>query len=539
MNPVTAYAKSVTSGEIIACKWVRLACERHLRDLDDDRFFFDEAEAQRWIDFFPENLRHYKGECAGQPFHLEPWEEFIIGCIFGWKLSDTGKRRFRYAYIEVPRKNGKTAIVAGVGVAGLLDEPGAEVYSVATKEDQAKLAWRDGLTFIKNSQHLSRTLKTRVKSIHYDSGDAVWKPLGSDSDTLDGLNPSIAIMDELHAWKSRALYDVIDDAMGARAEPLILIITTAGYNKNGICYEQRKHVEQILETTIADESYFGIIYTVDDPDKWDDEDEWRKANPNLGVSKSWEFMRDQAARAKQMPTKLNAFLNKQLNIWTEAEVTWLPLDKWDACNGDAEMSGPCFAGLDLASVSDTASFVRYWPETGLVVSAFWIPADGAKKRSETDRVPYLDWIRQGLIRATEGNVTDYDVIRRDIGLIAEEYPIEEVAFDRWNATQIVTQLQGDGMTMVPFGQGFSSMSAPSKELEKLVIGAKLRHRGNPVLRWMAGNVVTRLDPAENIKPDKEKSREKIDGIVALIMAIGRAQVHTPKEEPKIPTITFA
>lgn len=530
MNPVTAYAKAVTSGEIIACKWVRLACERHLRDLDDDRFFFDEAEAQRWIDFFPQNLRHYKGECAGQPFHLEPWEEFIIGCIFGWKLADTGKRRFRYAYIEVPRKNGKTTLVAGIGVGGLLDEPGAEVYTVATKEDQAKLAWRDGVTFIKNSPHLSKALRTRIKAIHFDPGHAIWRPLGSDSETQDGLNPSIAIMDELHAWKSRDLFDVIDDAMGARAQPLIPIITTAGYNKNGICYEQRQHVESILETTIDDESYFGIIFTVDDPDNWDCETEWQKANPNLGISKTWEFMRDQAARAKQMPSKLNAFLNKQLNIWTEAEVSWLPMDQWDACAGDAEMSGPCFAGLDLASVSDIAAFVRYWPETGLVFPTFWIPEEGARKREKESRVPYPEWIRQGLIRATEGNVTDYDVIRRDILEIAEEYPIQEIPFDRWNSSQLVTQLQGDGLEMVSFGQGFASMSAPSKELEKLVAGGKLRHRGNPVLRWMAGNVVATNDPSDNIKPDKKKSREKIDGIVALIMAIGRAQVHV--EEPK-------
>lgn len=538
MNPVTKYAKSVTSGKVLSCKWVRLACERHLRDLDDDRFFFDIDEAQRWIDFYPQNLSHYKGSFAGEPFELELWEKFIIGSVFGWKWSEDGRRRFRYAYIEIPRKNGKTAIVAGVGVAGMLDEPGAEVYSVATKEDQAKLSWRDGLTFIKNSSHLTRTLKTRVKAIHHDAMDAVWKPLGSDSDTLDGLNPYFALMDELHAWKNRDLFDVIDDAMGARDNPLILMITTAGYNKNGICYEQRQHVEQILEGTISDDGYFGIIYTVDDPTKWEDEDEWRKANPNLGVSKSWEFMRDQAQRAKQMPSKLNAFLNKQLNIWTEAEINWLPMDDWDACSESAEASGPCFAALDLASVADIAAFVRYWPETGLVIPTFWVPADGARKREQSDRVPYTQWIREGLIRATEGNVTDYDVIRRDIGEIADEYPIQEIAFDRWNASQLVTQLMGDGMQMVQFGQGFVSMSAPSKELEKLVVSRKLRHAGNPVLRWMAANVVAEQDAAGNIKPSKAKSREKIDGIVALIMAIGRAQVHKPESEKPKPAIRF-
>lgn len=539
-DPVTHYARTIADGKRASCKWERLACERHLSDTEAKVFHFDAHAAANAIRFFSE-LRHYKGEHAGEAFALQPSQQFMIGSIYGWKMHKGGGRRFRYGYIEIPRKQGKTTLSAGVGIMGVLEEPGAEVYSVATKEDQAKIGWRDGRAMIKGSPELREMLSLRVKEIRFDDRESVWKPLGADSETLDGLNPSLALMDELHAWVHRDLWDVIDDGMGARLQPLIYQITTAGNNKHGICAEQRKHVCNILEKRVTDDHYFGIIYTIDEGDDPHDPASWAKANPLLGVAKSVEFMQQQSDMAKLLPGKLNAFLNKQLNIWTEQDVRWLSPTAWDACATPVDESAladaQCIGGLDMAATTDIAALVRYFPNDSggpdAVLPTFWLPEDTIAERSRRDRVPYDLWARDGLVRVTPGNVVDYDRVRADIVAMHEATPFLELAYDPWNLTQLATQLQGDGLNVIPFRQGFASMSPAAKELEKRLLGKAFAHGGNEVLRWMSSNVAIELDAAGNIKPSKRKSTERIDGIVALTMAIGRNMVQAQAATPGI------
>lgn len=534
-DPVTRYACAVADGKLkdrTPCKWERLACERHLRDIELGSYSFDQQLAADAIRLFS-SLRHYKGQFAGQSFALHPSQEFMIGAVYGWLMHPGGPRRFRYVYDEVPRKNGKTTLSAGVGIKGLLEEPGAEVYSVATKEDQAKLGWRDGRAMIKGSPGLSELLALRVKEIRFDARESVWKPLGADSETLDGLNPSTALMDELHAWTSRDLWDVIDDGMGARVQPLIFQITTAGNNRHGICMEQRRHVCSILDGKVNDDHYFGIIFTADDGDDPHDPATWFKANPLLGVAKSVEFMRQQSEMAKMLPAKLNAFLNKQLNIWTQQDVRWLSPQSWDALAAPVDehaLAGrSCFGGLDMAATTDIAALVRYFDSEGdgpdAVLATYWLPEETIRERSRRDRVPYDQWAKEGRVRVTPGNVVDYDRVRADILAMHDRTPFRELAYDPWNVTQLATQLQSDGLTVVPFRQGYATMSPAAKELEKRILGRAFTHGGDPVLSWMAGNAAVETDPAGNIKPSKRRSTERIDGIVALTMAVGRSMVH--------------
>jgi phage terminase large subunit-like protein len=495
-------------------------------DLQAGKFYFDPKAADQAISIFPK-LRHYKGQFAGRPFKLHPSQEFIIGSIYGWKVERGGKRRFDFAYVEVPRKNGKTTLSAGVGILGLLEERGAEVYSVATKEDQAKIGWKDGRAMIKRSSALSKRLALRVKEIRWDDRDSTWKPLGSDSETLDGLNPSTALYDELHAWTNRDLLDVIEDGMGARVQPLGFAITTAGSNHTGICMERRTLVCSVLEKRIQADSVFGIIFSADDGDDPHDPATWHKANPLLGEAKSEDYMRKQSDLAKATPGKLNTFLTKQLNIWVQADERWLDLGAWDACAGKEEVpdvSGmSCVAGLDLSTSIDLAAFVRRIRVDGapaILLPTFWVPDEAMKERVKRDRVPYDVWVRQGFLRTTPGNVVDYDFILRDIIAMNEQTPITGLAFDPWNATAMATRLQGAGIAVTSFRQGFQTMSPASKEFEKQILRREFCHYGNPILRWMVGHVAKETDAAENIKPSKKKSRERIDGIVASIMATG-------------------
>jgi phage terminase large subunit-like protein len=537
-RPEAAYARAVVSGKEPACKWVRLACQRHLRDLRTGKergLWFDKQEADRALQFLS-NLRLFKGEWAGQRLELQPWQQFIVGSIFGWKGPD-GYRRFRTAYNEVPRKNGKTHLAAAVGLKlfAFDAEPGAEVYSAATKKDQAKLAHRVATLMVRQSAALRKRARTYRDNLHSLETESKFEPLGADADTLDGLDPHGLIIDELHAHKTREVWDVLEGGTSARRQPLIFAITTAGYRRESICREVHDYVEKVLEGVIEDDTFFGYIATIDEGDEWENEDTWRKANPNLGASLKIEDLRRKVAKATEMPAALNSFLRQHLDIWTEQETRWITTESWDACGApvdpEALFGRRCYAGLDLASTTDVAALQLFFPPEGeekqkQTLSHFWVPDEGVLQRVRRDRVPYDAWIRDGHITATEGDVIDYDRIRADINELGERYEIVEIGADRWNATQIITQLGSDGFTVVPFGQGFRDLSAPSKELEKLILGRELAHGGNPVLRWMASNVAVKQDPAGNIKPDKSKSSEKIDGIVALVMAIGRAMVQT-------------
>ena len=539
IHPVDQYIDDVLSGAQVADKWAKLAIQRHIDDLatgEDRGIWFDPDAAQHAIDFF-QFLKHSKGRWAGQVIRLEPWQQFVLWSLFGWMREDseTGRtvRRFRYSYLEVARKNGKSTFAAGIGLYLLSvdGEPGAEVYTAATKRDQARITHAEATRMVKSSPALRKRLKIFKDNIHIVDTASKFEPLGRDADTMDGLNVHGAIIDELHAHKSGELYDILDTATGAREQPLLFSITTAGMDTHSICYELHEYTQNILEGKVEDDSHFGMIYALGDDDDWEDERNWPKANPNLGVSVSLDNLRIQANKAKEAPTRLNAFLRLRMNRWVSAVSRWVDPDKWRACGTPVSVDGlrgrTCYGGLDLSSTTDISAFVLVFPPDGAddpyrVLCRFWIPEEAMHIRSKRDRVPYDVWVHQGWIEATPGNVIDYDYILAAIDEDAERFDLRLTAYDRWGATKLSNDLQNAGHEIAQFGQGYASMSGPMKELEKLYLSGKLAHGGNPVLNWMAGNLVARMDPAGNLKPDKEKSREKIDGMVALIMGVALA-----------------
>lgn len=536
MHPVEQYIADVLSGQQVTCKQVRQAVERHVADLESGHergLHFDPDAAQHVIDFFS-FLKHSKGEWAGRAIELEPWQQFILWAVFGWKTA-AGTRRFRTAYEEVARKNGKSTIAAGVGLYLMVadGEPGAEVYTAATKRDQARITHSEATRMVKASPFLRKRLTIFKDNLHIQDTASKFEPLGADADTMDGLNVHGAVIDEVHAHKNRDVWDILETATGSRRQPLMFAITTAGFDRQSLCWSLHEYTEKVLAGIIQDDSFFGIIFSLDEGDDWEDEAVWPKANPNLGTSKKLDDMRRLALQAKEIPSKLYAFLRLHLSIWTQSETKWVPWEHWTACGKAVDAQGlrgrMCYGGLDLSSNTDISALVLVFPpevpeDDYQVLCRFWIPEDAMVERSRRDRVPYDAWVRQGHIVATTGHVIDYDFIMSQVDEYMQVYDLREIAFDRWGATKIASDLieLGGEEFMVQFGQGFASMSPPAKELEKLILSHKLAHGNNPVLNWMADNLVVRQDPAGNIKPDKEKSIEKIDGMVALVMALDRA-----------------
>lgn len=540
--------EDVLAGLVPTCRQVQYACQRHLDDKasqEERGLYFDEDAAKQAVYFFSV-LRHWKGEWAEQAIVLEPWQQFIIWSLFGWKRLSDGFRRFRTAYLEVARKNGKTTMVAGIGLYMMISdgEPGAEIYTAATKRDQSKIAHEDATKMVKKSEILSRMINVFRSNLSHLSSASKFEPLAADYNSLDGLNVHCAIADELHAWKTRDLWDVLETATGSRRQPLMLAITTAGVDRESLCYQLHDYTEKVVSGVVEDDTFFGVVYTLDEGDDWEDEGNWIKANPNLRVSKKIDDMRRLAARAREMPTALNAFLRLHLDMWTQATTRWIRRDVWDACSGTADpqalIGRKCYAGLDLSSTTDLSAWVLVFPpiasdEPYKVLAHFFMPEENILVRERQDRVPFTAWQRGGFVKLTPGNVIDYDWILAQIDEDMQRYDIKELAFDKWGATRIQTTLQEMGPDddwLVQFRQGFASMSGPSKDLERLLLQGMLEHGGHPVLTWMADNVVTLTDAADNIKPDKKRSRERIDGIVALIMALGRALAHKKKDRSK-------
>jgi phage terminase large subunit-like protein len=545
------YARNVVAGKIIACKWVKLACQRHVNDRKHGHkrgLYFDERAAQRALDFLSV-VKHFEGEWSGHYYQPSDWQIFCTWALFGWMRAkhkrwivrkrglvedSSGTRRFRTGFIEVARKNGKTFWAAAIGnyLAFADGEDGAEVYSAATKRDQARIAYQKAKKMVQRSPMLRRHIRVFKDNLNSQETGSKYEPLGADADTTDGLDVYGVIADELHAWKSREMWDVLETGTGSRRQPLMLAITTAGSDRNGICWQFHDYTQKVLEGIIDDDTWFGLIFTIDKGDDWRDEDAWPKANPNLGISKKWDDMRRKADRAKKMPTQLNAFQQKELNMWVKGDVKWMNLEAWRRCAGDvpalelpaALEKRTSFGGLDLGSTSDLSSMVHVFPaDDGFydVVARFWLPEDAIQPRTQ-EGTNYDLWVQQGYITRTDGNTIDTDFILDQVEKDADLFEIQHVAFDRWGAARVVQVLEKKGLTMVQFGQGYASMSPPMRELERLVLQGKLRHGNNPVLTWMADNLVASMDPAGNIKPDKQKSKEKIDGMVALIMALDGA-----------------
>jgi phage terminase large subunit-like protein len=488
-----------------------------------------QAKYERVVHFFEKILRHSKGQNAGKPFTLLPWQHHVLRELFG-RLNPDGTRQHRVGYIELPKKQGKSTTLAGIALymAAFDSEPGAEVYGAACDREQAGIIYREAASMVRASPALSRHLEVidSRKTIVHKASNSFYRVLSADAFRAEGLNIHALLFDELHAQRDRRLWDALRYGGAARRQPLLLSITTAGYDRKSICWEQHAYAERCIADPAVDPAFFGCIYAASPEDDWKDPATWHKANPSLGETITVESFAADAREADQSPSKLNAFLRYRLNVWTTQDVRWLAPDAWSKCGGkiDANLEKrDWYAGLDLASTTDLSALVLVSQAddgTFDAIPFFWVPEQNASERTLRDKVDYIGWIRDGYIRATDGNVTDYDVIRRDINELAKTYNIRQLAIDRWNATQLATQLQGDGMEVVGFGQGYGSMSAPSKQLETLVLSERIRHGGHPVLSWMAANVAVQSDHQGNIKPSKAKSTERIDGIVSLVMAVG-------------------
>ena len=494
--------------------------------------WFDQRAATNAVNFFPKMLRHVKGALASKPMALEPWQQNIVATLSGWKRPD-GSRRYRQAYIEIPRKAGKSTISAGIALLGAyLDrEPGAEIYSCASDRDQAAIVFEIAKQNVLQNPALDNRSTCYQRSITITDPktgipQASYKVLSSEAASKHGYNPHIVIFDELHAQPNADLYEVMKTGMGARRQPLMIAITTAGFDRQSICYQQRELAEKVRDGVVQNEQFLPVIYSADKDDDWTDPAVWRKAQPNLGVSVPESFYRDECLLAQQSPAYENTFKRLYLNIWTEQETRWLSMESWLKCGEPfdvEELAGQeCFGGLDMASVRDIAAFVLYFPSEryNTIVPWFWIPEDTVRIRTSRDGVPYRMWVDRGLIETTPGGCIDHDFIFQRICQIRDKFDFRTIAKDPWNSAQIGTQLDGVGFNVMDFRQGYLSFNSPCKEFERQLLSGELRHGGHPVLEWMARNVVAKHDPAGNIKPDKQASKEKIDGIVGAIMAIG-------------------
>ena len=498
---------------------------------------YDKAKADRAVTFI-NNLSHTKGKWAGKRFDLLPWQEQIVRDLFGIVKED-GNRQFLTAYIEIPKKNGKSELAAAIALYLLYadNEASAEVYGAACDRNQASIVFDVAKQMVQMSRPLEKRSKIMgaTKRIVNYSNAGFYQVLSAETGTKHGLNVSGLVFDEIHAQPNRHLYDVLTKGSGdAREQPLFFIITTAGTDRNSICYELHTKALDILNGRKKDTSFYPVVYGLSDEDDWNDEANWRRANPSLGHTIGIDRVREAYQQALDNPAEENVFKQLRLNMWTSSSVAWIPEHVYAKGNDPIQYESlkgrSCYAGLDLSSTSDITALVLVFPprfeeENYIVLPYFWLPEDTLELRCRRDHVLYDIWERQGYIKTTEGNVVHYGFIEKFIEELSEIYHIKEIAYDRWNATQMVQNLEGMGLTLVPFGQGYKDMSPPSKELNKLMMEGKIQHGGHPVLKWMGQNVVMRQDPAGNIKPDKEKSVEKIDGIVALIMGLDRCIRH--------------
>jgi phage terminase large subunit-like protein len=545
------YIRDIQDGRIAACKWVKLAVARHISDLrragtEGFPYRFEPEYARRCIDFI-QQLEHTKGDFANRALRrdtrirLEPWEQFLVWEIEGWRRAD-GRRRFTRAYIEVARKNGKTTFGAALAnfhfFADRPREEGPEIYFAATKQEQASLAWNEAERQIRRNRILAPLARTYASKqrIVIPGTAAMMRPLGRDSGTEDGLNPSFALVDEYHAHPDAGLVDVLESGMGARSQPLLLIITTAGTNYAGPCYEEHERLQKMLEGSLPPvDHFFGIIYTLDEGDDWKDPRSWGKANPNLGVSVREDHLKERIALAANNPTKVRDAQTKNLNIWRHSAMGWISAEQWKQCAvpvfDETELAGrSCYGGMDLSSTQDITAIALTFPprdagEPYKNLYRFYIPEELTAEKEFVDKVPYQAWIDQGLVFATPGNVIDYDYIEADILELAGLYQIEEFCYDPYHAQEIVNHMTDAGINMVPIRQGYSMMAPLCGAYEQKTLSRQMAHNGNPVMNWMISCVELKSDRQGNVmpmKPRRGSSGKRIDGVVANIMSLGRA-----------------
>jgi len=513
----------------------------------------DKAAADRAVGFF-EALKHTKGQWRGQPFKLFPWQRKIVRDVFGTLKAD-GTRQYKEVYIEIGKKNGKSEFGSGLALKLLCadDEPAPEVYSAAADRDQAAIVYNPARDMVEMSPSLSkrcRVIDSIRRIVNYQNG-GFYRVLSTENRTKHGFNISGLIFDELHAQPNRDLFDVLTKYSGsARRQPLFVYLTTAGIDRNSICWEMHEKARQIINGTRNDPEFYAVIFAADEEDDWGDEKVWHKANPSLGKIIDIETVRSEHREAEQNPVEENLFRQLRLNQWVKSSLKPIPLKTWDDCAGKVDTEAlkgqRCFAGLDLSSSIDLTALSLVFPDDEGdydILMRFWIPEETMREREKRDKVPYSTWVKKGLVIATPGNVIDYGYIEEELKSLRSMYNIKELAYDQWGAALLIQQLGDDGFVLdekqartghpliVPFGQRYSWMSPATKELITLVLQKKLRHGGNPVLRWNIDNLVLQQDAAGNIKPDKAKAVQKIDGAVALIMALDRAVRH--KNEPSV------
>ena len=540
------YAKDVVAGKVLTSKWVHLACQRQIKDLirfkgKESLYRFNpKLTAKSGRPFYPadnlcafiERLPHVKGPLAGEPIRLEPWQVFILTTVFGWIKAD-GNRRFRRSYIEVPRGNAKSTLSSALALYMLAadGEGGSEVYSLATTRDQARIVFGDAQTMARKSAGFRSRFGVEVgaHNMNVMKTGSKFEALSAEGSTLDGLNIHFGCIDELHAHKTRTVYDVVETGTGKRDNSLLWVITTAGSNRAGICYEVRTFVTRLLDGVFEDDSQFGIIYGLDEGDDWVTEESLIKANPNWGVSVRSEVLLPLQAKAMQLPSAVNNFKTKHLNEWVNADSSWMDMRAWDRCANPsltlaAYAGQPCWIGLDLASKVDIAALVLVFTHLEIdgayaVFGRYYLPEDTVHANGNSQ---YQGWMSAGRVTVTPGNVIDFGWIEADLIDFVSRHSVQAVAFDPFQATQLSTRMLSEGMPMIEVRPTVLNFSEPMKTLEALVLQGKLIHDGDPVLGWMASNVVAHLDAKDNIYPRKERPENKIDGIVALIMAISRA-----------------
>lgn len=495
---------------------------------------FDEAKAQRALKFI-HNLKHTKGQWHGVPFDLLPWQEQIISDLFG-TVKENGFRQYNTCYCEIPKKNGKSELAAAIALYLTCGdgEWGAEVYGCASDRQQASIVFDVAVDMVDQCPALKKRVKPimSTKRLVYQPTNSYYQVLSAEAYTKHGLNCHGVIFDELHSQPNRELFDVMTKGSGdARRQPLFFLITTAGTDRNSVCFEQHQKAEDLIAGRKIDPSFYPVIYGIPEEADWGDEANWYKANPSLGHTIDIEKVRIAYLSAKENPAEENTFRQLRLDQWVRQSVRWMPMDKWDACafpvDPKALYGRDCYAGLDLSTTSDITAFVLVFPprtedEKYIILPFCWIPEENMQQRVKKDHVPYDVWEKTGYLKTTEGNVIHYGYIEQVIEDLSKQYHILEIAYDRWGATQLTQDLEDMGLTVVPFGQGYKDMSPPTKELMKLVLEKRIAHGGHPVLRWMMDNVFVRTDPAGNIKMDKQKSTEKIDAAVATVMALDRA-----------------
>lgn len=521
------YPVDVISGNVIAGKHIKKACERFFSLMDDDRYMFLEEKVDKVIRLY-HHLRHFKGRHSGKPFVLEPWQEWIIASIYGFYNKSDGSRLTQTVYIEVARKNGKTALAAGIGLNALIndDEDGAEVYFAANSKDQVKIsAWPLCSNFAKAFDPKEKYLKVYRDTINFDKTISWLKVLAADSTKLDGPNPSTFILDEYHAAKSNSLKAVLESGQGTRDNPLEIIITTAGFDKLGPCYELRTTATEILNGLKEDDSFFMAIYSLDEKDDWKDEANWIKSNPNMDVTVKSSYLRKEVRKAMNTPSDEVNVKTKNLNMWCDSSDVWIPDDYILACSRKVDLDDfttkdDCFAGIDLSSTSDLTCVSFMIPKDGKFYfkTLYYLPEEALETKKNKEQ--YCEWVRLGFLKLTPGNVVDYDYILDDILSVDKRLYIVKVGYDSWNATQFVINATDKGLPMEPVSQSIGNFNRPTKEMERVILSGNVVIDNNPITRFCFRNVVMKLDHNGNTKPSKEYRDKKIDGVISMIEAMG-------------------